>query len=226
MGTRLGRLWPPPEPLPRHLARAVLDAFFPPACVDCGRPGSPFCMGCLAAFPIPDLHPSQDDRLTAWGSTAVFGGAIRDALHALKYEGERRMAGPLGARIAAVWRAAGWPVQVVMPVPLSEGRVKERGYNQAALLAGAMAWRAGLPYADGLRRTRETHTQVGLGRAARQENVAGAFAADPSVVRGRAVLLIDDVLTTGATLRACAAALWSVGAKAVYALTVAEAPAP
>jgi predicted amidophosphoribosyltransferase len=65
-----------------------------------------------------------------------------------------------------------------------------------------------------------------LGRAARQENVAGAFAADPSVVRGRAVLLIDDVLTTGATLRACAAALWSVGAKAVYALTVAEAPAP
>lgn len=178
----------------------------------------------MAAFPTPDPHIPNHDSLTAWGSTAVFGGAIRDAIHALKYEGVRRMAGPLGARIAAAWRAAGWPADVVMPVPLGQKRMKERGYNQAALLAGAMAWRAGLPYADGLRRTRETGTQVGLGRAARQENVAGAFSADPGLVRGRAVLLIDDVFTTGATLRACAAGALEAGAQAVYALTVAEAP--
>lgn len=216
--------WPPPEPPFRHTARALLDAFFPPNCVGCGRAGSPFCAGCNAALPIPT--PQPDPVLAGRQSTAVFGGAIRDAIHALKYEGERRMATPLGVRLATTLLASGWPVQIVMPVPLGGHRLKERGYNQAALLAGAVAWRARLAYADALHRTRETPTQVGLGRAARQENVAGAFSADAAQVSGRVVLLVDDVFTTGATLRACAEGLLQAGATGVYALTVAEAPAP
>jgi len=117
-----------------------------------------------------------------------------------------------------------WQVDVVIPVPLGKQRLQERGYNQVALIAMPLAalnrWR----YAPrALSRVRETRSQVGLSAMERIENMKGAFRADPLQVRNRTVLLMDDVATTGATLSACAEALLSAEAKAVYGLTLARA---
>jgi ComF family protein len=118
----------------------------------------------------------------------------------------------------------GWDVGIVAPVPLGIARLKERGYNQAALIARPFSLALGLPYApEALQRRRETHSQVGLSIAERKENVAGAFSARRDVVASRSVLLIDDVATSSATLDACASALRMDGANQVYCLTLARA---
>lgn len=117
-----------------------------------------------------------------------------------------------------------WEIDVVAPVPLSAGRLKERGYNQAALLAFPLALALGIPYKRrSLKRIKETRTQVGLDVRQRWENVKGAFWGDPLIVRDRRILLVDDVATSGATLNACALALKGAGARSVYALTLARA---
>jgi ComF family protein len=119
---------------------------------------------------------------------------------------------------------------VIVPVPLNRWRLAARRYNQAALLAQSLARHAGQPCAvDALRRLRATPTQGGLGRLARARNVRGAFAVPPSrrsMVAGRRVLLVDDVLTTGATVEAAAGALLAAGARAVDVLTLARVVRP
>jgi ComF family protein len=108
-------------------------------------------------------------------------------------------------------------------VPLHWRRRLQRGFNQSALLAGAVARRYGIPVRSALRRTRATPTQAGLTHAGRRSNVAGAFrVARPETVAGRRVLLVDDVMTTGATASACAAALKRAGARYVALLTLAR----
>lgn len=117
-----------------------------------------------------------------------------------------------------------WPIDVVMPVPLSIARQKQRGYNQAALLARPLAFATGYAYRPkAIQRVRDTVTQVGLSLEQRRHNVVGAFQARSEIVAGKTVLLVDDVATTGATLDACADALLLQGANEVYCLTVARA---
>lgn len=124
----------------------------------------------------------------------------------------------LGAKLAAV--------ELLVPVPLGRRRLRTRGYNQAALLAKALAARTGIPAREGLlARTRDTRTQTALGPTERWANVAGAFRAVVPLA-GTRVALVDDVLTTGATLAACAAALAASGAAAVGAVTFARAAVP
>lgn len=116
-------------------------------------------------------------------------------------------------------------VELVVPVPLAPKRQRERGYNQAELLAHAIAGKLGIPFVpSAAKRIRETRSQVGLSIVQRRDNVAGAFWADPRHIDGKCVLLIDDVLTTGATLNACALALRHAGASKIVAMTVARAP--
>jgi ComF family protein len=116
------------------------------------------------------------------------------------------------------------PVDVVVPVPLHTARLRERGYNQAALLARELAQQAGLPIDEGtLVRKRATAPQVELNAKQRKENVHGAFYCSGNALTGKRVLLIDDVCTTGATLEACAVALYENGARSVQALTLARA---
>ena len=157
---------------------------------------------------------------------APFSGPVRAALHQLKYGGERRLADPLGRAMAERWRAASAGGNVVVPVPVHAERARRRGYDQAVLLARAASGRLGLPCVVALERTRATRPQFDLGRKARGANVAGAFAARASPqggsVAGAWVVLVDDVVTTGSTLVACAAALYDAGAVAVSALTVAR----
>jgi len=153
-----------------------------------------------------------------------FEGAARAAIHALKYEGRTRVAGPLGDVLSQAVQEVAWPVDLVTAVPLHPNRLGERGYNQAALLGDVVALRNNWLFAPGvLARERDTASQVDLTAAERRENVAGAFVANGDLVRDRQVLVIDDVMTTGATLLACADALRAAGAHGVYAATLAGA---
>ncbi len=117
-----------------------------------------------------------------------------------------------------------WPVEVLIPVPLGKKRLKERGYNQVGLVARPLAYQMGWTYApQGLSKTRDTRSQVGLTVSQRRENVHNAYQADARVVKQKSVLIMDDVATTGSTILACTAALLSAGAHAVYVLTIARA---
>jgi ComF family protein len=156
---------------------------------------------------------------------APYGGLVRDALHALKYRGEQRLAGPLGAATAARWQEAAIGGDVLVHVPVHPARRAARGYDQAELLARAAARALGRPAVPALRRDRATAPQFELGRDRRAANVAAAFAVDAARgagVAGRWIVLVDDVVTTGATLVACAEALLDAGAVAVSAVTVAR----
>ena len=152
-------------------------------------------------------------------------GSARQAVHRLKYRRDLALADVLAAQLLALVQSLGWPVETVVAVPLGKQRQKARGYNQAALLAFPLALGLGVPWArHALARVRETRSQVGLDIAARRRNVARAFQAmDAAAVRGKTVLLVDDVMTTGATLDASARALLHGGAAQVYAVTVARA---
>ncbi len=156
---------------------------------------------------------------------ASFTGPTRAAIHALKYDAERRLARPLGAALARRWRRAGVGGDLLSWVPVHPGRRKQRGFDQAELLARAMATAVDIPIAACLERRTRTEAQHALGREARAGNVAGAFVV-PDAARGRVadrwVVLVDDVVTTGATLSGCAAALRDAGALAVSAISVAR----
>jgi ComF family protein len=149
----------------------------------------------------------------------------RRALHALKYAGERRLAGPLGAAVAARWRVAGAGGDLLVPVPVHAARRRERGYDQAELIAAAASEALGMPWRPALVRIRATAAQYQLDRRHRARNVHDAFAVRPGarpVIADRWVVLVDDVITTGATLVGCADALLAAGASAVSAVTVAR----
>lgn len=164
------------------------------------------------------------NRMRSW---AMFEGHLRQAIHQLKYKRDMALGEVLALPLGKILLVEGWPIDLVLPVPLSRRRFAARGYNQAALLARPLALRFSLPYKPGaLERVKETTTQIGLSALERQLNVAEAFVADLSIVADRVVLLVDDVITTGATMMACSQALNEAGVKKVYALSVARAGSP
>jgi ComF family protein len=151
---------------------------------------------------------------------------LRAVVHALKFDAAPGLAGPL---VEAAWSGPGFAAaarpDLVVPVPLHRLRRRERGYDQAALLAAQFAARAGAPLVGALGRTRATRQQARLPAAARRVNLAAAFAVrEPGVVRGRTVALVDDVVTTGATADAAAAALAAAGARRIEIWCVAYEP--
>lgn len=156
---------------------------------------------------------------------ATYSGPVRDTLHALKYRGERRLREPLADALAARWHTAGRGGTLVTWVPVHRSRLRERGFDQAEELARAMATRLHLPVARCLEHQQRTTAQHALGQADRATNTSGAFApvsGAPATLQGRWVVLVDDVVTTGATLSGCAWALAEGGAAAVSAITLAR----
>ena len=212
----------------------LLDLAFPATCAGCRKEGSPLCAECRpvlearhgvppgVALGLPSPAPLPLLQLE-W--CAPYEGAVRAAIRDLKYGGERRLAAILGAAIASRWREAGRGAEVVVPVPVHASRRRERGFDQAELIARAAADGLGLPMRNVLLRTRATARQYSLDRADRSANVAAAFAAIDCEVPGldgRWILLVDDVATTGATLVECADALLRAGVGGVSAVTVAR----
>jgi ComF family protein len=154
----------------------------------------------------------------------VFDDPIRSALHRLKYKRDMGLGDSIAAQMADFVRTFDWPIEVVVPIPLSAARRRERGYNQVGLIAHPLALALGLSYAsNALVRWRNTHSQVGLSREQRRENVRGVFRGNGTQIRGKTILLLDDVATTGSTLISGADALLAAGASQVYAFTVARA---
>lgn len=235
----------------RHGADALLSVLLAPACVGCGdllqTPlAGPMCDACWQAIvPLtPPLCTRCGDSIPAWRVTdlvhahcarcrrggshvsrlvaaGAYEGTLRAAIHALKYDGRRTLAGRLGALMREAGTELIADADGVVPVPLHASRLRARGFNQAADLARAI----GLPVAPVLRRTRATDPQADLPAARRHGNVRGAFAAAHAIRRwnGAVLVLVDDVSTTGATLDACASALLAAGAAEVRALTAARA---
>ncbi|MCS6869900.1 MAG: ComF family protein [Anaerolineae bacterium] len=206
------------------LWQSALDFFFPPHCLACGRIGSRYCPHCLAELPFPPISYSSEDALRLYIAAAPFEGALREAIHALKYKGVRQLAPILAERLAQAFKQSDFQAQAIVALPLHAERLAQRGYNQSALLAEQLAARLRLPYLpEAAQRIRNTAPQVGLNRQERAANVADAFRADPEQVRGLRLVLVDDVVTTGATMRACAEALCSAGAAEICGLSVAVA---
>jgi ComF family protein len=158
--------------------------------------------------------------LRAW---TAFEPPVQHALHKLKYRRDIAMGDALAAQMTSFVKELNWPVDVIIPIPLGQQRMRERGYNQVAMIAKPLAMALEIRYAPNeLQRNKETRSQVGLSREERRRNVKEAFRGGLGVV-GKTVLIMDDVSTTGSTLSAGAEALYSADAKDVYALTVARA---
>jgi len=161
--------------------------------------------------------------LTRLRSAVAYEGPIEAAVHRFKYEGWRRLAAPLAQLMAERLAVEGVAARSVVAVPLHPLRQRIRGYNQSELLAGELRKVLALRSPPGvLVRTRATPPQVGHDRKRRFENVAGAFAWSGPALSGEALLLIDDVATTGATLDACACALKAAGSGPVTGVSVAR----
>jgi ComF family protein len=219
----------------------VLDFLLPPRCGGCRRVGSWLCERCLACIrrleeplcrrcgaELPSAARECGCRtrlrsLTRLRSAVAYEGPVEPAVHRFKYEGWRRLAGPLASLIAERLAVEGVAARWVVAVPLHPARLGQRGFNQAELLARELRRGLVLGSPEGvLVRTRATPPQVGRDRKRRFENVAGAFAWRGGLLQGESILLIDDVATTGATLDACASALRAAGSGPVTGVSVAR----
>jgi len=219
----------------------LVDLVFPPQCGGCNDLGvrwckkcqqdtkviePPICKICGQVVQADDVctrckaEPPNYRAVRAW---AEFDGPIRNAIHDLKYKKNIVLGGTFAQYLVKLFDHTNWSIDFVVPVPLGRERQKERGYNQAALLAQPLAQELQLLYNPNiLRRIKETQSQVDLSFAERQNNVKDAFQAAQQDIQGKSILIIDDVTTSGSTINACADALMKVGSKSVYGLTVAR----
>ena len=233
----------PVRGLAEQAGRTLLDALYPLECAGCGGSGkiicdrcareltclvSPYCRVCAAEgeFELCQACAQSGRRFDGLRAPYRYEGSIRQAILALKYGGIKAAALQLGDMLAEYLEGNPLPGDLMAPVPMHASRRRERGYNQAELLARRVAGRCDVPYCgDLLARTRRVDPQAGMTSAARRAtNVADSVAVSrPKGVDGAQIILVDDVATTGSTLEACAAALKDAGAESVWGLTLAVA---
>jgi ComF family protein len=213
---------------------ALLDLLLPPACAGCGTFGQQLCATCEsrlkpASRPEDRFFASEagilvGDALTLAMAAYAYEGTLRRVLQRLKYGGSARLAAPLAAAAIPALEtllALTGPAPLV-PIPLHPARQRQRGYDQAALLAAALASRARCDTANLLIRRRPTTKQHRLDRNARLRNLRDAFGLGPLARPPPSVILVDDILTTGATLEACASVLLDAGCRRVYGFAIAR----
>ena len=205
----------------RRVAEGALDLLYPRKCVGCGKGGAFLCEVCIAETPRAADTTGAGLQLVL--APFQMQGAAQKAVHRLKYNGVRGLAAPMGAAMAQHLQRHGVSPDVIVPVPLHPSRRRERGYNQAELLAREVGRWLGVPVDAGLlARTERAGPQArSASREERQANVAGAFKARRAAI-GESIVIVDDVTTTGATLGECAAALRRAGARRAWGLTFAR----
>ena len=225
-----------------HFLWNALDWIFPPQCGGCGKFAHRWCPECQSQVdripanvcPIcgipgswPNICPEctkNPPAYTALRSYSNYSGPVRRAIIRLKYSKDIGLGEALANQLAGTLKTLNWPIDMVTCVPLSRGRLRQRGYNQSAMIARPIAMAISQPFLPVLlRKTREAPTQVGLSANDRRKNVDGAFEAGGATLTAKQVLVIDDVTTTGSTMNACARALLDAGAASVYGLTFARA---
>ena len=221
------------------LPRAFLDLLFPPRCVACRSAGEWFCAKCQSRiekikppFCVRCGRPLQAESYSCGCKIAMhvdgvralayFENEMRDAIHALKYDGRVELAPIFGLMLKDYLAVHPLDAGVIVPVPLHPDRERARGYNQSRLIANELGKQVNLPVlGNSLRRARATQPQFELNARERRANVRNAFIANTEVAGAR-VLLVDDVCTTGATMDECSIALRSMGAQTVWGLALAR----
>lgn len=203
--------------------RTAIRPVRPPLCPRCGLPvpagdGAGYlCGSCLQERWYFDIHRTS----------SIYEGALKEAIHRFKYGRVFPLAKVFGDLLQPTLKALShdYPVDVMIPVPLHIRRLRERGFNQALLLVKELNKRLGIPYAErALKKVKDTPVQSALKKKKRRENLRGAFEVqDQSAIEGKAVVLVDDVYTTGATVNECSRTLLKAGAARVAVLTVARA---
>jgi competence protein ComFC len=218
-----------------------VDWIYPPTCGGCQKFGVRWCEDCQSKVNKLDQticpkcgsfephnficsscreNPPLYEASRSWGR---FHGPLRAAIHRLKYKNDIGLAEALSKHLIELFTASKWEVDLVTAVPLSLKRRAERGYNQSNLLARPIALACGILFQpNAIDRARDTLSQVGLSAQKRRENVRDAFIAKPGLVEGKAVLIVDDVFTTGSTIQSCTQAFLDAGARCVYGLTLAK----
>ncbi len=229
----------------------ILDLLFPKRCVGCKKLDTYFCKNCISNILQTDLVCPKCEKLAIGGQThpvcrrkygldglwslGIYQGYLREAIKQLKYGKVKELAEILVNITVEYWvkyqpfvldqikkdRGVGW---AVIPVPLHWWRGNDRGFNQSSLIGQTLSKKLGLAYCDALKRVRYTKPQVKLKGYGRHQNIRNAFAISPNcqLQTTNSVLLIDDVWTTGSTLRECGYVLKRNGAKKVWALTLAR----
>ena len=220
-----------PHPFLQQLVYPVLDFLYPPLCLSCGsrlaEGESLLCSACSRLAPRLDRRDATlcRARTDLFNESAVedlvvlwhFEGPVRDLVHSVKYGGLSSAAEKAGTWLGQSMEQASnrWLPDLIVPIPLHPARRRERGYDQSACIARGVARILGVPlFEDVAARTRNTATQTSLDRSQRRENVAGAFRVrHPDLVRNANVLIVDDVVTTGATVGALAGSLRECGSR-------------
>jgi len=229
----------------RSMMRQCLELLFPVRCAGCQRTGHVLCPICIAKIqPLPSpvcqlcgtpLSPGgvckscqyRSPKLSGQRAVSFYKDPLRECIHELKYDGNTRLAEPLGLLLAQAYRRYSLGADMLISVPLHSERQQQRGFNHATLLAEVCSANVGVPMNDSiLVRHRATVAQVDLHPRERYQNVAGAFACTSrsasDALYGRRIAIIDDVSTTSATLEACATPLFAAGAKEVWGLVLAR----
>lgn len=224
------------------LKRMALDLLFPQWCIGCGKEGDFLCHSCRRSLPhiVPPLCPrcgkpqpsgilcpscvDWQAEINGIRSPFRFDGVMRQAIHQLKYRNLKALTGLLATLLNGYLATNPMPGEVLVPVPLHQKRLRERGYNQSSLLARELGELIKLPVIDDcLIRQRHASPQARTASVdERRSNVANAFTCRDHRLKDKQVLLIDDVSTSGATLDACAAALKATGATSVWGLVLAR----
>ncbi len=224
----------------QRILRAGFDFIIPPRCLGCGSIGKSWCAGCDQKRIVPQgmsCPTCGTPRLfkecpacvrgivgLKVRSIAAYRPPLSDALISFKYRPDLAFAEVLAGWVASKLSELAWKPDLVVPVPLSQVRLRQRGYNQVALITKSLSRSSAIPHGTStIQRVRDTRSQVGLAPRERYVNMDNAFAVKRDLLLDKEVLLIDDLLTTGATMISCAEALLNAGARNVNAIAIARA---